>query len=321
MPFGNFTLHCKALWSATRLQTRKTRCQQKAATLKTIFRFQQLRFSFHWWRVLFSLLSRHSQKRPPFLDVSPKVPWPVGCLDGSGGYNTKKDEGTASFGWAWQFPILQRKAPVGWGLTFWSSMWFGFPRIHWTTPTPTTETRSSPSAKKKDQATTLQGFKSSDLGPTWYWSGFSKMIFSSKSCWLQFFYTQAQISESKIEVNVLTGFVISTSYSTEKTSQHFWWIAASHHQKKTPLDLKWPTCLKEIFKNLPQPQGPTSSKHPGGRIGMVQTPLKVNRIQSWSIAKNGIPVTSDEVANGHDSPRLGRPVSFLGDGFSILDIF
>jgi len=29
-------------------------------------------------------------------------------------------------------------------------------------------------------------------------------------------YTHAQISESKIEVNILTGFVISTSYGTEK---------------------------------------------------------------------------------------------------------
>lgn len=313
MPFGNFTLHCKALWSATRLQTRKTRCQQKAATLKTIFRFQQLRFSFHWWWVLFSLLSRHSQKRPPLLDASPKVPWPVGCLDGSGGYNTKKDEGTASFGWAWQFPILQRKTPVGWGLAFWSSMWFGFPRIHWTNPTPKTEARSSPSAKKK---TKRQLCKGSNLR-TWgqldidldfpRWSSLQNPVGCS-------FSTQAQISESKIEVNVLTGFVISTSYATEKTSQHFLMNSSFTPPKTTPLHLKWPTCLKEIFKNLPNPK--------------VQ-PHQNIQVEEWawyklrwrSIESNpGIPVTSDEVVSSSWFTRLGL-VSFLGDGFSILDIF
>ena len=68
------------------------------------------------------------------------------------------------------------------------------------------------------------------------------------------FYTQAQISESKIEVNVLTGFVISTLYGTEKTSQHFWCIAASHHQKKK---LFWTlngfTVSRKILKSA-QPQ-------------------------------------------------------------------
>jgi len=98
MSFGNFTLHCKALWSATRLQTRKTRCQQKAPTLKTIFRFQQLCFSCHWWWVFFHYYPAIRKKghlfwmfHPKFLDLSV-------ALMVRGGYNTKKDEGTASVG-------------------------------------------------------------------------------------------------------------------------------------------------------------------------------------------------------------------------------
>jgi len=68
-------------------------------------------------------------------------------------------------------------------------------------------------------------------------------------------YTQAQISESKIEVNVLTGFVISTSYGTEKTSQHFLMHSSFTTPKtKTPLDLKWPTCLKENVEICRSPQ-------------------------------------------------------------------
>lgn len=116
-------------------------------------------------------------------------------------------------------------------------------------------------------------------------------------------------------------FYTQTSYGTEKTSQHFLMNSSFTPQRKK---LLWTwngqPVLKEILKSAPTP-----------RSNLIKTSRWKNWHGTNSVEGQSNPILVHRGMMAYRSrrmrllrswfTRLGRLVSFLGDGFSILDIF